>query len=127
MILLISLHVTAVTFIFRTSLFEAERYDIFIHHRVHDKLIPVQNLFPVQIENALTADEGVLEAAAVAVPDDEYGEVVGAWIVRRAGTAGDALTREAVRRVVTERINPQVSVLCYMLHVRLLMKFTNDW
>ena len=41
MILLISLHVTAVTFNFRTSLFEAERYDIFIHHRVHDKLIPV--------------------------------------------------------------------------------------
>jgi acyl-CoA synthetase (AMP-forming)/AMP-acid ligase II len=111
-ILLISLHVAAVTFNFRTSLFEAERYDIFIQHRVHDKLIPAQNLFPVQIENALTADEGVLEAAAVAVPDDEYGEVVGAWIVRRAGTAGDALTREAVKRAVTERINPQVSVLC---------------
>lgn len=72
----------------------------------------MQNLFPVQIENALTADEGVLEAAAVAVPDDKYGEVVGAWIVRRVGTAGDALTREAVRRAVTERINPQVGVLC---------------
>jgi len=68
-----------------------------------------ENLFPVQIENVLTAEEGVLEAAAVAVPDDKYGEVVGAWIVRRSGNAGDALTREAVRRAVTERMNPQTA------------------
>ncbi len=71
----------------------------------------MQNLFPVQIENVLTAEEGVLEAAAVAVPDDKYGEVVGAWIVRRPGNAGRALTREAVRRAVTERMNPQASIL----------------
>ncbi|KAF8345376.1 acetyl-CoA synthetase-like protein [Amanita rubescens] len=68
-----------------------------------------ENLFPVQIENVLTAEEGVLEAAAVAVPDDKYGEVVGAWIVRRPGDAGGALTREAVRRAVTERMNPQTA------------------
>lgn len=73
--------------------------------------ISVQNLFPVQIENVLTAEEGVQEAAAVAVPDDKYGEVVGAWIVRRPGNAGDTLTREAVRRAITERMNPQASIL----------------
>ncbi|PFH46339.1 hypothetical protein AMATHDRAFT_77711 [Amanita thiersii Skay4041] len=66
-----------------------------------------ENLFPVQIENALTTDEGILEAAAVAVPDEKYGEVVGAWIVRRPGAAGSALTREEVRQAVTARMNPQ--------------------
>ncbi|KAK2461010.1 hypothetical protein APHAL10511_006951 [Amanita phalloides] len=66
-----------------------------------------ENLFPVQIENALTADEGILEAAAIAVPDNKFGEVVGAWVVRRPGKVGGALTREAVARVVSERMNPQ--------------------
>ncbi|KAF8627090.1 hypothetical protein AX15_004549 [Amanita polypyramis BW_CC] len=66
-----------------------------------------ENLFPVQIENALTAEDGILEAAAVAVPDDHFGEVVGAWIVRRPGKKGSTLTREDVRRAVSQRMNPQ--------------------
>ncbi|KAF8634847.1 hypothetical protein AX17_004095 [Amanita inopinata Kibby_2008] len=66
-----------------------------------------ENLFPVQIENALTDHDGILEAAAIAVPDEKYGEVVGAWIVRRPGQAGSELTREEVRRAVTDRMNPQ--------------------
>ncbi|KAJ2918969.1 hypothetical protein MD484_g1453, partial [Candolleomyces efflorescens] len=39
-----------------------------------------ENLFPVQIENTLTAHHSIREAAVVAVPDPKYGEVVGAWI-----------------------------------------------
>src|ERR1700761_9069413 len=45
-----------------------------------------ENLFPVQIENVLTAHPAVLEAAAVSVPDTQYGEVVGAWIVPAPGS-----------------------------------------
>lgn len=66
-----------------------------------------ENLYPVQIENALTACEGILEAAAVSVPNAKYGEVVGAWIVRRPGNAGDTLSREDVRDAVKASINPQ--------------------
>ncbi|KAF8999106.1 acetyl-CoA synthetase-like protein [Cyathus striatus] len=63
-----------------------------------------ENLFPVQIENALTAHPEIREAAAVAVRDSKYGEVVGAWIVRETGSK---ISREEVRRSVSETMNPQ--------------------
>ncbi|TFK49431.1 acetyl-CoA synthetase-like protein [Heliocybe sulcata] len=64
-----------------------------------------ENLFPVQIENVLHAHPSVSEAAVVSVPDRTYGEVVGAWIVRRPGVV--AASREEVRRWVNEKMNPQ--------------------
>lgn len=79
------------------------------HLHLHQTII-TQNLFPVQIENALTAHPLIREAAAVAVPDERYGEVVGAWIVRETGNSKDAarLSRGEVRRAVTQDMNPQV-------------------
>ena len=67
-----------------------------------------KNLFPVQIENAMTSHHAIREAAAVAVPCEQYGEVVGAWIVREPGTH---ISREEVRNHVTSTMNPQVSYL----------------
>ncbi|KAI9508077.1 acetyl-CoA synthetase-like protein [Russula earlei] len=63
-----------------------------------------ENLFPVQIENALLSNPSILEAAVVSVPDGKYGEVVGAWIRRKAGSK---LSRESVRKIVWESMNPQ--------------------
>ncbi|KAL1730943.1 hypothetical protein EV714DRAFT_283840 [Schizophyllum commune] len=63
-----------------------------------------ENLFPVQIENALTDHPGIREAAAIAVPDTKYGEVVGAWIAREPGTD---VSRAEVRRAVADAMNPQ--------------------
>ncbi|KAL1694039.1 hypothetical protein GGG16DRAFT_122877 [Schizophyllum commune] len=63
-----------------------------------------ENLFPVQIENALTDHPGIREAAAIAVPDAKYGEVVGAWIAREPGTD---VSRAEVRRAVADAMNPQ--------------------
>lgn len=68
-----------------------------------------ENLFPVQIENALTSNPSILEAAVVSVPDEKYGEVVGAWIRLRAGAK---LSRESVRKIVWESMNPQVCIYC---------------
>jgi acyl-CoA synthetase (AMP-forming)/AMP-acid ligase II len=65
-----------------------------------------KNLFPVQIENALTAHHEIREAAAVSVADPTYGEVVGAWIVREPHTK---MSCEDVRQSVVDRMNPQVS------------------
>ncbi|EIW55520.1 acyl-CoA synthetase [Trametes versicolor FP-101664 SS1] len=65
-----------------------------------------ENLFPVQIENVLTAHPHIREAAVVSVPDPKYGEVVGAWIVREAQTA---ISKEETRRVVADGMNPQNS------------------
>ncbi|KAJ7839575.1 hypothetical protein B0H14DRAFT_2787041 [Mycena olivaceomarginata] len=44
------------------------------------------------------------EAAVIAVPDSQYGEVVGAWIVRKPGST---VSREVVRATVSRLMNPQ--------------------
>ncbi len=62
----------------------------------------------MQIENVLTASPAILEAAVVSVPDDTYGEVVGAWVVRDP-VRGAKLSREEVRKGVASAMNPQVS------------------
>ncbi|KIY47303.1 acetyl-CoA synthetase-like protein [Fistulina hepatica ATCC 64428] len=73
--------------------------------RIKDMIIRGgENLFPVQIENALTDHDDVVEAAAVAVPDDKFGEVVGVWIVRRPGSS---LSRKQVRQFVSDTMNRQ--------------------
>lgn len=66
-------------------------------------------MFPVQIENALTAHPEIREAAAVAVPDAKYGEVVGVWIVRESHTTH--ISRDDVRSCVSKVMNPQVKKL----------------
>ncbi|KAF8970222.1 hypothetical protein BDZ97DRAFT_1694974 [Flammula alnicola] len=63
-----------------------------------------ENLFPVQIENAMTAHPEIREAAAVAVPDPVYGEIVAAWVVREPHTR---ITRQEVRQYVVDSMNPQ--------------------
>ncbi|KIK70178.1 hypothetical protein GYMLUDRAFT_236596 [Collybiopsis luxurians FD-317 M1] len=68
----------------------------------------------VQIENALLSDHDIREAAVVAVPDERFGEVVGAWIVRNTDRDGDGsgrrrLSRSDVREVVRNGMNPQAA------------------
>jgi acyl-CoA synthetase (AMP-forming)/AMP-acid ligase II len=70
----------------------------------NDDLMGRQNLFPVQIENALLTNESIREAATISVPNTTYGEVVGAWIIRQPGTN---ITRQDVRRTVINTMNPQ--------------------
>ncbi|KAJ7627576.1 hypothetical protein DFH06DRAFT_1227565 [Mycena polygramma] len=63
-----------------------------------------ENLFPIQIENVILTNPDIEEAAVVAVPDSRYGEVVGAWIVRKRGST---ISRETVRATVSRSMNPQ--------------------
>jgi acyl-CoA synthetase (AMP-forming)/AMP-acid ligase II len=43
------------------------------------------NIYPLEIEQRLHAHPGVLEAAVIGVPDDEWGESLKAFVVRRPG------------------------------------------
>jgi len=65
-----------------------------------------ENLFPVQIENALSEHPNIHEASVVAVPDDKYGEAVGVWVKLR--TPGKT-TGQDIREWVGEKMNRQVS------------------
>ena len=56
---------------------------------------------PVEVESAIAAHPDVLEASVVGLPDRDLGEVVGAAVVVRAGSALDA---EQLGRFLAERI-----------------------
>jgi O-succinylbenzoic acid--CoA ligase len=64
---------------------------------------------PVLVERVLTAQEGVLEACVVGVPDDEWGHVVAAMIVPSDPGAppGEQCLREAVRSAVGRAAAPK--------------------
>lgn len=53
------------------------------------------NIYPREVEEVLLAAPGVAEAAVVGAPDAEWGEVVVAFVVVRAGTAPDAAALDA--------------------------------
>jgi long-chain acyl-CoA synthetase len=58
------------------------------------------NVFPNEIEGVVMECPGVLEAAAIGVPDEHSGEVVKLFIVKR----DPSLTEEAVREFCKERL-----------------------
>ncbi len=75
----------------------------------------------MQIENVLTVHPEIREAAVIAVPDAKYGEVVGAWIVREGH---ENMSKEEVRRVVVEGMNPQVRLSSMPSSFRFLQLIT---
>ncbi|MET7936382.1 AMP-binding protein [Streptomyces sp. NPDC005322] len=81
-----------------------EEGDLFFAGRDDDVILMAgYRIGPVEVESVLTEHEAVMEAAAVGVPHEEYGEVVEAFVVLRPGTeAGDALAAE-LRNLVRER------------------------
>ncbi|EEB93316.1 hypothetical protein MPER_08046, partial [Moniliophthora perniciosa FA553] len=57
----------------------------------------------IKIEDVLLKNHDIHEAAAIAVPDSKYGEVVGVWVVRTPGTNA---SRAEVKKTVFENMNP---------------------
>jgi len=49
-----------------------------------------ENVFPKEVEDLLADHEELVEAAAVGVPDDEFGQRLVAFVVRREGSQVDA-------------------------------------
>jgi long-chain acyl-CoA synthetase len=49
-----------------------------------------ENIYPKEIEDVLTSDPTVLEAAVIGVPDDKWGETVAAYVQPRPGETIDS-------------------------------------
>ena len=80
---------------------DAQGY-IRIHGRARDVIIRGgENIYPAEVEDCLLAHPDVYAAAAVAVPDDYWGQVVGAAVqLREGGTASaEALEAHAAARI----------------------------
>lgn len=59
---------------------------LYIRDRVKDMIIYAgENVYPAEIESVLCAHPAVLEAAVIGVPDERWGELVRAIVVKRAG------------------------------------------
>lgn len=63
---------------------------LFIEDRIKDMIISGgENVYPVEVENVLMKHPGVLDCAVIAVPDEKWGEVVKACVMRRDGAQVD--------------------------------------
>lgn len=64
---------------------------ITITGRIKDLIIRGgENIHPLEIENCLLAHPAVSEVSVVGVPDEKYGEVVGAFVVRKSSSSSSS-------------------------------------
>ncbi|KAK3078127.1 hypothetical protein LTS18_008377 [Coniosporium uncinatum] len=75
--------------------------------RIKDLIIKGgENIHPLEVENCLLAHEDVQEVSVVGLPDERYGEVVAAFVVRRkAGGKEVEVKAEEVREWVRQRLS----------------------
>jgi fatty-acyl-CoA synthase len=63
---------------------------VWIAGRKKDMIISgAENIYPGEVEQVVAELPGVVEAAVVGVPDDEWGESIAAFVVRQPGSALD--------------------------------------
>ncbi|RDI20464.1 fatty-acyl-CoA synthase [Rhodococcus sp. AG1013] len=75
---------------------------VFVVDRMKDMYISGgENVYPAEVESVLFQHPDVLEAAVVGAPDDRWGEVGHAHVVRREGSG---LDRDALLAFATERL-----------------------
>jgi long-chain acyl-CoA synthetase len=61
---------------------------LFLTDRIKDMIVTGgENVYPIEVEEALAQHPDVLEVAVIGVPDDRWGESVKALVVTRPGTA----------------------------------------
>jgi acyl-CoA synthetase (AMP-forming)/AMP-acid ligase II len=63
-----------------------------------------ENIHPLEVENCLFAHPAISEVSVVGLPDERYGEVVAAFVVRHAGNEGN-VTVDEVRNWVREKLS----------------------
>ena len=71
--------------------------------RIKDLIIKGgENIHPLEVENCIFGLEAVKEVSVVGLPDERYGEVVAAFVVKQQG---QSLTADEVRQRVKEKLS----------------------
>ncbi|MCJ1474033.1 Acyl-CoA synthetase member 2 mitochondrial [Lambiella insularis] len=70
-----------------------------------------ENIHPLEVENCVLGHPGVAEVSVVGLPDERYGEVVAAFVVRNKHQA--PLREEDIRIWVAERLSRHLGKLLY--------------
>ncbi|WP_024801104.1 long-chain-fatty-acid--CoA ligase [Nocardia sp. BMG51109] len=77
---------------------------LFLCDRIKDMIIVGgENVYPAEVENAITAHPAVREAAVIGVPDERWGEVVHAFVAVHAGAE---VTGRELAAFLRDRIAP---------------------
>ena len=64
---------------------------LFLTDRIKDMIVSGgENVYPIEVEEALSRHPDVLEVTVIGVPDERWGEAVTALIVRREGATAEA-------------------------------------
>jgi len=59
---------------------------LYIHDRVKDMIVSGgENVYPAEVENALMKHPGIADVAVIGVPDEKWGEVGKAMVVKAEG------------------------------------------
>jgi fatty-acyl-CoA synthase len=81
--------------------FDAERR-LFVDGRDDEMIVSGgENVFPAEVEELLARHEGIEEAAAIGVPDEQFGQRLKAFIVPRRGVA---LTEDEIKDYVRDNL-----------------------
>jgi acyl-CoA synthetase (AMP-forming)/AMP-acid ligase II len=68
------------------GLLDEEGY-LFLFDRKNDMILSKsENIYPIEVERVLATHPDIVEVAVVGIPDNEYGEIVTAFLVLRPGT-----------------------------------------
>jgi acyl-CoA synthetase (AMP-forming)/AMP-acid ligase II len=63
---------------------------IYLKDRIKDMVVSGgENIYPVEVENAIANHAAVVDVAVIGVPDEKYGEALLAFVVLAAGGALD--------------------------------------
>jgi acyl-CoA synthetase (AMP-forming)/AMP-acid ligase II len=81
--------------------FDAAGY-LYIHDRVKDMIVSgAKNVYPAEVESALSGHEKIADVGVIGVPDKIWGETVKAFVVVKPG---ETLTAEEVMAYARTRI-----------------------
>jgi acyl-CoA synthetase (AMP-forming)/AMP-acid ligase II len=73
--------------------------------RIKDLIIKGgENIHPLEVENCLFAHPAIREVSVAGLPDERYGEVVAAFVVKHEGDEGN-ITADEVRSWVREKLS----------------------
>ena len=85
---------------------------ITITGRIKDLIIRGgENIHPLEVENCLLAHPAVKDVSVVGVPDEKYGEVVGAFVVAKSSSEDEGVLKEELRSWVRQKLSSHLGTL----------------
>jgi acyl-CoA synthetase (AMP-forming)/AMP-acid ligase II len=80
--------------------------------RIKDLIIKGgENIHPLEVENCLFAHPAIREVSVAGLPDERYGEVVAAFVVKHDEAEGE-ITADEVRAWVREKLSHHLGKFC---------------